>query len=386
MSCGQPQSRSRAGFTLFEAIVTVVVILVVVGVAIPFFFRGRESVHRSACGLTLRNIGQALDAYHAQFNTYPCASRYAHNPESPWGTTWWWEIMPFAQKGSTFQKEWKHVVSEGQFDGPIPNPNTALVDGLSLDMMHCPSSPLPQRNDPMKHISSESRTQIKGTPQGIAVPCYVAISGSVPDAHATSQIPLDRTTKEGPYGILSGSGVFPVNQQTRKTYIRDGLQHTIMIGEQSDWGLDTYYEPAVKYDLRSAWPAGAFTGTSGNYHLLNHAVESSDSTAAERAYNVTSVRYPINTKELKPGIVAQNVTPIPTELPEGKKPKPIVKLPPGPGHNHGIFSAHPGGANVLFADGRAVFLSEKIDLYVLGMLCTIDDQKLLDETKILKGD
>jgi prepilin-type processing-associated H-X9-DG protein len=63
--------------------------------------------------------------------------------------------------------------------------------------------------------------------------------------------------------------------------------------------------------------------------------------------------------------------------PEGKKPKPLDKLPPGPGHNQGIFSAHDGGANVLFADGHVQFLNEKIDLRVLQLLSTRDDKQML---------
>ena len=41
--------------------------------------------------------------------------------------------------------------------------------------------------------------------------------------------------------------------------------------------------------------------------------------------------------------------------------------------NHGINSEHPGGANVLFADGSVTFLAESTPWNVLQALCIRDD-------------
>ena len=85
----------------------------------------------------------------------------------------------------------------------------------------------------------------------------------------------------------------------------------------------------------------------------------------------------MNTKALQAGMFAEPLEPIPPPK-EGEKRPPVVKRPPGPGHNHGIYSCHPGGAQALFADGTVKWLNQELDLRVLLLLCTRDDNQVAE--------
>ncbi|HWB00182.1 MAG TPA: DUF1559 domain-containing protein [Pirellulales bacterium] len=375
------QRQRRSGFTVLEAIVAIAVSVIVVLIAIPLVYRGMQSLGRNRCAFNLRGLGQALDSYQtAHSGTYPTGSRFQHSPNSPWGPSWWVELLPFIADGRKTQ--WQQVASSGDFSGNVVNPNYTIVDGLLPNVMRCPSSPLPSFNNPADQVSRTNRESLDRKAKGIALPDYVAIAGSAPDllglgAHPSLLGPAGRNTQDGPLGILSASGAFPPNQALRHAALRDGVGNVILVGEQSTWGLDDYYKPALQYDLRSCGTGGAYKGAGGDYGLLNPSAEGINGSGAERCFNITTVRYPINhvaidAEKLPPGMIASPATE-PPKLPKDKPPKTIASLPPGPGHNHGIFSVHPGGAHVLFADGRVEFKSAEMDLTTLLMLVTRDD-------------
>jgi competence protein ComGC len=370
-----PPLRKRRAFTLIEAVVVIGVIGLLLLISIPLIFKGLESLNRKGCQMNLQKLGKALESYQTQFNAFPTGSKFQANPDSPWGPSWWLAIAPYADI-SDVQKKWANNASSGSFSGDAPNSNVLLVDGLRPSIMFCPASPLPQGNRPDKDMSAANRNLIKTTAQGIPVSMYVAIAGSAPDMKGVNRgqsvsAAHGRTTKDGKYGVLSASGMFPPNSPLRAAAVTDGLANVIAIAEQSDFYTDDYYEPPVQYDLRSGWPGGAFTGAGGNYSGLSPTGTGIGSSGSERCLNITTVRYPINTKELKPGIVAQPLGPM--NVPEGKPPKPAPQLPPGPGHNQGIYSCHSGGALILFGDGRVQFKADDMDLPTLQMLVTRDD-------------
>jgi prepilin-type processing-associated H-X9-DG protein len=376
-------ARRRAGVTVFEAVVGLVVMLVVAGVAIPLIYRGTQSLRKSGCSYNLHNLGQAIDAYQtAHAGTLPCGSRYHASPNSPWGTSWWVDLLPYTgtvEKGFSWDI---HVASPGDFAGPTVNPNLKHVNGLSPTLMQCPASPLPASAGGLETISKANSTALGGTAHSIAVPSYVAIAGSAPDmlgVSATQPVsaPHGRNTQDGPLGILSSSGAFPQNQALKISGLRDGMGHVIIVGEQSSWGIDAKFEKPVRFDLRSSYPGGAYKGAGGEYHQLGTHADGIDGTGAERCFNITTVRYAINTVDIdvehwRKGIIAKNADPYPPPAKDKPERKP-AKLPAGPGHNHGLFSAHARGAHVLYADAHVDFRSDDMSLPVLQQLITRDD-------------
>lgn len=385
-SASQPR---RAAFSLMEAVVALVVIVIIVLVAIPVVLSLRERGRKISCAGNLRKLHQATDRYYSSHNTYPIGARYDTRSNSP-GLSWWAQILPFAEDVN-FMKNWQQVAASGDFSLPAGNPNAQLVDGYQPSFMLCPASPMQALNDPSRHWSAASRSLVSGgAPQGIVVPMYAAVAGSAPDAAGIKgpivlDKPWGRNTKDGKYGILSASGVFPPNQSIRDAAIRDGKANTLLFVEQSDFGRDESVDPPLEFELRSSWPKGAFMGTSGNYGGLNQTAAGINGTGDEQCYNITTIRYPVNTKQAMPGILIE-MRPRPAKSGEATQ---ALALPPAvvsgdekgtiPGHNQGIFSAHAGGAQAVMGSGQVRWLADDTDLQLLMLLSTRDDERLVPE-------
>jgi len=375
-------SRRRRGVTLIEATVAIIVVVVVVALALPSLSRFRERGRRLACQANLHQIGQVIDRFRTadSAQAYPAGASYSSGSRAA-GTSWWLAIMPYSDM-KDLSKGWQNVPDSGNFGAAGENPNVAAADGYRQSLFFCPSSPLPPTNDPARHWSEATRRALgAGQPAGIAVPSYAALAGGAPDARDVDVTKMisqaaGRNTSDGPYGILSSSGMMPVNRRIAEASARDPKGKTILLVEQSGQGRNDALDPPDLYDLRSAWPRGMFMGSTGDYGDLRPTADGVNGSGDARAWNVTTLRYPINTRKVldQPGIVVDPATPRPANPDD--PPPPVPPYPPegyGPGHNHGIIAAHPGGAHVLMADGSVRFLNEEMDLPLLLEISTRDD-------------
>ncbi|HEY5315513.1 MAG TPA: hypothetical protein VIK18_23485, partial [Pirellulales bacterium] len=172
---------SRRGFTMVEALVGLGVVLVLVLIAIPVIYGVMQNFKSKACESNLRKIGAAFEVYRSSFaGKYPVGSQYQQNPESPYGKSWWLAVLKYSDM-EQIDKSWANNPSSGYFNGKTGNQNIKLVDGLRPEFMFCPTSSLPHGNNPKTAISAATRKMLDHEAQGIAVPMYVAVSGSAPD-------------------------------------------------------------------------------------------------------------------------------------------------------------------------------------------------------------
>ena len=171
-------------------------------------------------------------------------------------------------------------------------------------------------------------------------PTYVGISGATVHSDATNITNMDANPDpHNATGILSKAGVLVSSQQIRIGQITDGTSNTLAAGEQSGFCLTA---AGAKADCRSDFGHGFPMGPST--YSFN-----------QRDWNITTVRYGINVR-------AYNLTGIGDTY---------------YGNNRPIQSAHPGGANVLFADGSVRMLTENTPLKVLMDMCNRDDGNVL---------
>jgi len=377
---GRPVRARRRGFTLKESIAVVVIILVVLAIALPTMVMFRDRSRRMECESHLRRIGEAINTYASNdpSRALPVGAKFDQRSNTS-STSWWLDILPHAETEKSTHR-WVEQPNSGDFGYGV-NPNVKFADGYRLPVFFCPSSPLPLFNDPMQHMSDANRKQIEsGQPVGIAVPMYTALAGSAPDMGLRYNGELDRAagrnTNEGPWGILSASGAFPPNQRMREASILDQKNKTILVVEQSDYARDDTLDPPNLYDIRNGWPKGVFMGATGNYQTIGMQATDLNGDGRQRNWNITTLRYPLNTRDIKgkKGIYTDPAAPRPA-----KEGDPIPPTPPypaegyGPGHNNPIVSAHPEGANVLMYDGSVHFLNEKIDQRILMLMSTRDD-------------
>jgi len=373
----------RRGVTLRDTIIGFTVVLILAALMFPLFVTMRERGRHLECQPNLRNIGAAIGKYQ-QLSTrraYPTGASYSAATKSG-GISWWIEILPYADVESPVKKWNRETRDSGDFTRPTANPNVQIADGLQLTMFYCPSSELDLFADPKRYMSEANRNALGREAKGIPIPMYVAIAGSAPDGNRYDQllnknVPSGRNTRDSQYGILSGSGAFPPNSQLESASLSDSPKSKIiLVAEQSDYVRYDDLEIPEKYDVRNAWPRGAFMGTTGNYQTLKATTEDVNGKGTERCWNITSVRYPLNYRDIKnkPGIVVDPPPPAPAK--EGEEPPPLPPYPPegyGPGHNNPLVSGHPGGVQMLMADESVTFFNDAMDMRVLVLLSTRDD-------------
>ena len=63
--------RDRSGLTIIETIVVIFILAILVALTLPALQRVRETARKTTCQNNLRQIGLAVQQYHAAFNAMP---------------------------------------------------------------------------------------------------------------------------------------------------------------------------------------------------------------------------------------------------------------------------------------------------------------------------
>jgi prepilin-type N-terminal cleavage/methylation domain-containing protein/prepilin-type processing-associated H-X9-DG protein len=326
-------SASSRGFTLVELLVVIAIIGVLVALLLPAVQAAREAARRMSCQNNMKQLGLAVHNYESSMKVLPPGGQPAPGTSNNYGVSWLALIMPYSEQGAVYDKfdfEGRTAPQTGvvYFNGSFGNAhNGNLVRGHFIKILFCPSSPLGKWA--LKTIDPPG-------PQGVMSPTYAGISGAT--QHPDATLITNKDSNGDPHnatGILSKSGVLVSSQQIRFGQITDGTSNTLMAGEQSDFCLTA---AGAKADCRSDFGHGFPMGPSS--YTFN-----------QRDWNITTVRYPINTK-------AYNLTGIGDTY---------------YGNNRPIQAIHPGGANVLFADGSVRLLQQGTALQALMDLANRDD-------------
>jgi prepilin-type N-terminal cleavage/methylation domain-containing protein/prepilin-type processing-associated H-X9-DG protein len=330
----------RRGFTLVELLVVIAIIGILVALLLPAVQAAREAARRMQCGNNLKQMGLALHNYQTALSKFPAGCR-SHDEQNrwTWGHSWAVSILPYAEQTALMDNfDVTGVGSvQGEHTGLIYKTgqtynihNGRLVAGVNISYLFCPSSPL----DPM----SLKSTEIPG-PEGGAAPTYTAITGAVD--HETAVNKDSQSNEHRARGIQSRGGVLVPWEHLTFADIRDGSSNTILLGEQSDWCIESN---GTKHDCRSEYGHTFTMGTVPRIH-----------TADDRWFNTTTVRYGIGHKNWNSTGVGERYYAC----------------------NRPIQSAHPGGAMVLLGDGSVRFLQQGTQLQVLFNYCNRDDGNVI---------
>ncbi|QDV66397.1 hypothetical protein Poly24_00820 [Rosistilla carotiformis] len=326
----------RHGFTLVELLVVIAIIGILVGLLLPAVQAAREAARRMSCGNNLKQIGLGLHNYHDTFQSFPIGSRHSKgdlaNPG--FGVSWWLGLLPFVEQGNLSDQ----LTVDGNHPGSLSNGgggaydghavNGPIIDGIEIDVMLCPSSPL-------------QAVRSSGYSYTITCPQYTGISGAANDALGFNLNPTNRQWVGYQSGIVSLSGMLTPLNSIKMRDATDGLSNTLIVGEQADFVVDTN---------------GNRTATINNHQGFMCGINKTAFGFTERTFNTTTIMYPINGSSLSLTGVKNN-----------------------DGTNNGIFSAHPGGSLVAISDGSVRFVSENLELRTLKLLATRDDGQVLGE-------
>lgn len=328
MPCRTPYCTTlRSALTLVELLVVMAIIGILIAFLLPAIQAAREAARRASCQNNLRQIGLALLNHENVRQVLPIGARNQMiGSLATFGISWWVEVVPYLEESAIYEKFDKQGPHVGL--ALLHPQNGNLVDSLVIDVMRCPSSPLP----PTKRVGAFQ----------LMMPSYVGIAGaSSHDGFAETRV---NNCCEGDSGEISAGGVLIPNRAVRLGQVSDGISKTLAVGEASDYAVNA---AGVKFRIDGGFATGWITGTQAPGTPPDYDPAFS---IARRSRNITTLRYAPNTRDYDlPGIRDTH------------------------GANNPLVSTHPGGVNSLLLDGSVRFLEDEMDVDALKRMSTRDD-------------
>jgi prepilin-type N-terminal cleavage/methylation domain-containing protein/prepilin-type processing-associated H-X9-DG protein len=324
-------SRNR-GITLVEVLVVIAILAALVCLLLPAVQSARESARAFSCRDNLRQIGIAATNFHSANGHFPMGAQGKYDrkqiPAKTYGFSWWPGLLPYFE----LQNVADNLDEEGIGIGWVQqNPhNGNAIDGLEMPAWFCPTSEI-------------DRTMLVSGYR-LAAPSYAGISGAT-SHDGFREIRVSPCCRSD--GEISAGGVLLPNGVVSATQIGDGLSHTLLVGEQSDFAVQ---KDGARRRIDPGYPNGWLCGTTE----ISTPPEWSSPLAV--AYNLVTIRYSLNEKRYElPGIYVDR------------------------GANNPLVSNHPGAVHVLFSDGHVIAADDTLDIFILKLLATRDDE-LMDGT------
>jgi prepilin-type N-terminal cleavage/methylation domain-containing protein/prepilin-type processing-associated H-X9-DG protein len=325
--------RHRRAFTLIELLVVIAIIAVLIGLLLPAVQKIREAANRMKCQHNFKQIGVALHNYHDTYGQFPMGVKNGSTtvPLVAPRLTNLFPLYPSLEEDNAFKKFNPNLLGTddgyGNYLSWCSSPNSIYPDGPTAHVVPvflCPS-------DGLGGLTSTHYFD-SGVKGGIFNHSnYLGFFG---DRNLGAAFP------DG--GTPNKRAVFGVNYGARLSDIRDGTSNTMAMGEY----LTGLPEEQASRDFRGThWID--FPGMSQLYTQFAPNSSSPDLIfPTDRCYNRPELNLPCAGSSLYEAEATSR-------------------------------SRHPGGVQVLFADGSVHFIPQTIDLSLWRALGTIDGREVL---------
>jgi prepilin-type N-terminal cleavage/methylation domain-containing protein/prepilin-type processing-associated H-X9-DG protein len=352
----------KRGFTLIELLVVIAIIAVLIALLLPAVQAAREAARRTQCVNNLKQIGLGIHNYIASCDAFPAgaflgrASTGALLNKGDWSAVA--RMLPHLDQAPLFNAANFQLVNHndnGNRYGLWAN-ETACV--MRLGVFLCPSSTPPAWTMP-----------------GLR---YTAVApGNNYFASVGSTLEYDSTQTGGPpnglFGFIGATG-----PTIRLAAVTDGTSNTAAFGE---WkigdGDPTTLTPSTDVAMLSTFPAGVTRNTptmwmSSNPTYASNLTSWLNSCASSLAVAATSSDSSSTGQNWAFGVFGDSMGTM-VLAPNSAFPSCLNDTFNGAGNkqNPGVFSMgsfHPGGANVLLADGSVRFLKDSTAMPVIWCL------------------
>ena len=329
-TCGKNAHRAAAslsrgrrvrGVTLVEMLVVVAITGGLVGLLLPAVQQARESSRRSQCLNNLRQIGIGFHNHHAARDCFPTSV-------SGGGATHYWaaQILPYIEENPL----------AGIYDYKVGwnNVNNREAVQTSVRFMSCPSTP----GGPLQHPKFKT-----GNPSwGAAAADYAGSTG--PSSRLWTIAPAIISSAQPAIidGFFKGS-VKPGAKGRSLRNITDGSSKTVAV-----------YESAARPQV---WAFGGMSPDSGLVSSPTAKYVSLCGWADPNSFDVSGFEI------VSPGVYKE-----PGAIMVNGSNSGVGSL--GGGARGGIYAFHPGGANLLFADGSTRFVDDIVGADIVAAMLT----------------
>jgi prepilin-type N-terminal cleavage/methylation domain-containing protein/prepilin-type processing-associated H-X9-DG protein len=303
----------RRGFTLIELLVVIAIIAILIGLLLPAVQKVREAANRLACTNNLKQLGLAAHNYHDTYSTFPPGAVGPLTPAFP-------QYLQLKHHGlATYllpHVEQQPLADRYRWDVSWFDPPNQPVVNTQLRVWQCPSARA-------NRIMDGSQDTVKPPPGNLfsgtaACGDYAGMGFVHVDLVRSGRI----DPPSGPRDEQDNSeGVFAINGTRGFADITDGTSQTILIGECAGRPQLWQGRSLVADKLLSGGP-----WSSRNLLWCRGASPDGTRFFESCAVNCTNDRE--------------------------------------------VYSFHPTGANVVFADGHVHFLKATIDIRIFARLVT----------------
>ncbi len=346
------RGRTRRGFTLIELLVVVFIIGVLTALLLPAVQAAREAARRAQCFNNMKQIGLAMLNYESTHNFYPPGGiTFQEDPldcsQPPREHSMFTLMLGYLENAPAYNAVNFSYAAGGPQGGQHAGAVNHTALSTEVDVFLCPSDAGEHRMPTSKLENPANQTY-----NGYS-PCSYAGSTGTYDVF---RFWCRCAPRKDPYVCfgsveLTPDGAFGNNHVFSTGAFRDGLSHTLFVGEFSRFDKDP--DPSLNIWSRVFRPPSTILGVTRPPVL---------------ASAVPRINAPL--------MIPDNPPPANATAAISWKDDPVNR---GMGQ-FGFRSQHDGGANFLFGDGSVRFIKETINVQdVYWALSTRDGRELVGQ-------
>jgi prepilin-type N-terminal cleavage/methylation domain-containing protein/prepilin-type processing-associated H-X9-DG protein len=338
-------ARPRHGFTLIELLVVIAIIAVLIALLLPAVQAAREAARRAQCVNNLKQYGLALHNYHTNHNSFPlgaslnydsCCSPPTYIAKQSLSCAS--QLLPFFGETALYNAlNFNYGLEEGTTTQCYQINHTAC--DASVKEFVCPSDPL-GGNSPFS-ASHDTNSY------------YICVGTSTNQTNSNTSIAT--------FAGVATSGIFGMQRNVGLQAITDGSSNTVAVGEAVVNGSNAVpNQPNMGVQGIAAVPTALDTLVSASSDPADVQAGLAACTTAWKTAG-TNFQYQRGSSWAHGGFAHTMMN---TIVPPNSKLYPWSYCDHYSSSAVGTFgntsSYHPGGANILFADGSTRFVKDSI--------------------------